>query len=182
MKRSLFIPLASLVVVAACTDSATDAVTTPGAPAFAITFKPKSGPVVAFASASSPNLAASFDISGLGNDPTLGFVTVEATAHADALYACQNNGGNFPSDPKKQDVASDVKVDQDFPVKNGRATGTLTLPVPASTLSCPGGQHPVLASITWSEVVISVVSPPGPTADSSSPGIEDTYSKTFFDV
>jgi len=181
MKYVRFIPIAVLAFAVACNDAAT--APAPGAPSVAITFKPRSGPTVNFASASSGNLASNFDISGLGNDPANGFVTVEATAHADAVYACRNNGGNFPSDPKKTNVSSDVKVDQNFPIKNGRAAGTLILPVPANTtLSCPGGQHVVLASITWTDVVIAVVSPPGPTADSSSPGIQDAYSKTFFNI
>jgi hypothetical protein len=181
MRRTLLLPLASLLGLAACSDSATaPAPTGTPAPSFAITFKPRTGPTVDFVSATSANLEASFDISGLGNSPTLGFVTVEATAQADAVYACRNNGGNFPEDPKKQDVAQEVKVDEDFPVKNGRATGDLVLPVPASTLSCPGGQTAVLVSVVWTEVEISVVSPPGPTADSSSPGIQDSYTKTFF--
>jgi hypothetical protein len=46
------------------------------------------------------NLTVNFRETGLGNtgDP----VNYTATADANALYACQNNGGNFPSDPKKQ--------------------------------------------------------------------------------
>jgi hypothetical protein len=180
MKSSRFIPIAVLAFAVACNDPAT--APAPGASP-AITFKPRSGPTVDFASPSSGNLASNFDISGLGNDPANGFVTVEATAHADAVYACRNNGGNFPSDPKKTNVSSDVKVDQNFPIKNGRATGTLLLPVPANTtLTCPGGQMVGLASFTCTDVVFAVVSPPGPTADSSSPGIQDTYSKTFFNI
>jgi hypothetical protein len=180
MKRTLFIPLAALAFAAGCNDSATTP--SPDGPSFAVTFKPRTGPTVDFVSASSPNLEADFDISGLGNLPSGSFVTVTATAFAEALYACRNNGGNFPEDPKKQDEAEQVETQDQFPVKNGRAQGTLTLEVPESELDCPGGQTAVLVSILWTDVVIEVTSPPGPTADSSSPGIEDEYEKTFFEI
>src|SRR4030095_3419973 len=53
-------------------------------------------------SASGPNaqgnLSVNFKIAGLGANET---ITVTATADGTALYACQNNGGNFPSHPKK---------------------------------------------------------------------------------
>jgi hypothetical protein len=45
------------------------------------------------------NLAVNFKIAGLGDNQT---ITVTTTANATALYASQNNGGNFPSDPKKR--------------------------------------------------------------------------------
>ncbi len=180
MRSTALIPIAVLAFAVACSDSTTAPVPTVNAPSFAVTWKPRSGPTVDFVSTSSGNLSANFDISGLGNLPSGSLVTVEASAFAEAQYACQNNGGNFPSDPKKQALSDSVKVDGDFPVKNGRAQGTLVLQVPASTLSCPGGQHPVLVSVTWSDVVIEVTSPPGPTATSNNdPNIQPTYEKCF---
>jgi hypothetical protein len=181
MRSALVVPVAVMTFAVACSDSATAPIPVPLAdgPSLAITFK-QSGPTVNFVSVASANLRATFDISGLGNLPAGQGVLVEATAFAEALYACENGGGNFPSDPKKQDVAREVKTEGNFPVRNGRAQGTLILAVPASTLNCPGTQTPRLVSVVWSDVEVTVVSPPGPTADSSSPGIDETYEKTFF--
>jgi hypothetical protein len=99
----------------------------------------------------SGNLTVNFRETGLGNtgDP----VNYTATANGDALYACQNNGGNFPTDPKKQSATGPVSKSGTFPSgKNGNVIGSLVLNPPASTLSCPGGQHAVLASITYTNV------------------------------
>jgi hypothetical protein len=107
------------------------------------------------ASASGPdasgNLTVNFRETGLGNtgDP----VDYTATANGDALYACQNGGGNFPSDPKKQSATGPVSKSGTFPSgKNGNVTGSLVLNPPASTLNCPGGQHSVLANVTYTNV------------------------------
>jgi hypothetical protein len=123
---------------------------------------------------STGSITVNFRETGLGNTPNP--VNYELSADADALYACQNGGGNFPSDPKKQSVTSKVSTDGVFNPKNGAVTGSLTLNPPASTLNCPGGQHPVLASITYSNVMICdtdhdvCVTFPGP------------FSRTFFTV
>jgi len=108
-------------------------------------------------SVSGPNangdLTVSFRIAGLGND--LDSVRITLTSDASAVYACRNNGGNFPSDPKKKTVSTAVSVSGTFPVHNGSASGSLTLSPPDSTLNCPGGQHAVLAQITYSDVTLS---------------------------
>jgi hypothetical protein len=127
------------------------------------------------ASASGPNgsgdLAVNFKIAGLGDNVTL---TVTATADATALYACQNNGGNFPSDPKKQQVSGPVIASGPFTSgKNGQITASLTLHPPASTLDCPNGQHEVLASVSYTNVAVSA---PG----AGSQSIPGTFSRTFF--
>ena len=119
------------------------------------------------------NLAVNFKIAGLGDNQT---ITVTASADATAVYACQNNGGNFPSDPKKQQVSGPVSASGDFTSgKNGSVTDSLTLMPPASTLDCPGGQRDVLASVGYTNVAVS------------SPGvgtvtIPGTFSRTFFNV
>ena len=60
-----------------------------------------------------------FKIAGLGDNQT---ITVTASASATAVYACQNNGGNFPSDPKKQQVSGPVSASGEFTSgKNGRS-------------------------------------------------------------
>ena len=118
------------------------------------------------------NLAVNFKIAGLGDNQT---ITVTATANATALYACQNNGGNFPSDPKKQLVSGPVSASGQFTSgKNGQITGSLTLMPPASTLDCPGGQHEVLARVSYTNVQVS-----GGGDTESIPG---TFSRTFFNV
>jgi hypothetical protein len=129
------------------------------------------------ASASGPDgngdLVVNFKIAGLGDTVT---TTVTASANATAVYACQNNGGNFPSDPKKQTVSGPVTASGQFTSgKNGQITGSLTLSPPPSTLDCPPGQHEVLASVTYTNVAVSE-----PAAGTE--GIPGTFSRTFFVV
>jgi hypothetical protein len=129
------------------------------------------------ASASGPDnngkLDVSFKIAGLGDTVT---TTVTANADATAVYACRNNGGNFPSDPKKEEVAGPVSASGDFTSgKNGQITGSLTLSPPASSLDCPPGQKRVLVSVSYTNVAVSE-----PNAGSES--IPGTFSKVFFDI
>jgi hypothetical protein len=119
------------------------------------------------------NLTVNFKIAGLGDTVT---TTVTASADATAVYACQNNGGNFPSDPKKQTVSGPVSASGEFTSgKNGSITGSLTLMPPPSTLDCPGGQREVLASVSYTNVAVS--EPNAGTAP-----IAGTFSRVFFDV
>jgi hypothetical protein len=121
------------------------------------------------------NVTVNFRETGLGNtgDP----VDYTATADANALYACQNNGGNFPSDPKKQTATGPVSSSGTFPSgKNGNVTGSLTLRPPASTLRCPGGQHAVLANVTYTNVQIC------DTDHNVCASIPGTFSRVFFIV
>jgi hypothetical protein len=129
------------------------------------------------AGAAGPNsvgtLAVTFKIAGLGDAVT---TTVTATAAASAVYACRNNGGNFPSDPRKQQVSGPVNTSGLFTSgKNGQLTGSLTVSPPAATLFCPSGQHIVLASVTYTNVSVSQ-----PAAGTQS--ISGTFSRTFFIV
>jgi hypothetical protein len=119
------------------------------------------------------NLIVDFKIAGLGDTVT---TTVTASADATALYACQNNGGNFPSDPKKQEVSGPVSASGEFTSgKNGSITDSLTLMPPASTLDCPGGQREVLASVSYTNVAVSE-------PNAGTEAIPGTFSRTFFDV
>ena len=129
------------------------------------------------ASASGPSgsgdLVVNFKIAGLGDTVT---TTVTATANATAVYACQNNGGNFPSDPKKTTVSGPVSASGSFTSgKNGQITGSLTLSPPASTLDCPPGQHEVLVSVTYTNVAVSA-------PDAGTASIPGTFSRTFFTI
>jgi hypothetical protein len=119
------------------------------------------------------NLTVNFRETGLGNtgDP----VNYTATANGNALYACQNNGGNFPSDPKKQSATGPVSKSGTFPSgKNGNVTGSLVLNPPASTLNCPGGQHAVLANVTYTNVTLCDVD------HNVCVSIPGTFSRVFF--
>jgi hypothetical protein len=128
------------------------------------------------ASASGPNnqgnLQVNFKIAGLGDNET---ITVTARADATAVYACQNKGGNFPSDPKKTQSSDLVTASGDFTSnKNGAVVGSLTLRPPNTTLNCPGGQREVLVSIRYTNVRVS-----GGGDTQSIPG---TFSRTFFNI
>jgi hypothetical protein len=91
------------------------------------------------------------------------------------VYACQNNGGNFPADPKKTTVSGPVSASGDFTSgKNGQVTGSLTLSPPATTLTCPSGQHVVLVSVSYTNVQVS-----GGGDTATIPG---TFSRTFFNI
>ena len=99
------------------------------------------------------SLTTDFKIGGLGRNVT---ITLTASANATAVYACQNSSGNFPSDPKKQVLAGPVIASGGMGSgKNGAITGSLNISPPATTLDCPGGQHPVLAFVSYEDVAIS---------------------------
>src|SRR6266498_2278129 len=128
------------------------------------------------ASASGPNssgqLTVKFKMAGLGDNET---ITITATADATAVYACRNNGGNFPSDPKKTEVSGPVSASGEFTSgKNGQVSGSLTLTPPPTTLTCPPGQHRVLVSVSYTNVQVS-----GAGDTESIPG---TFSRTFFNI
>ena len=63
--------------------------------------------------------ASNIDESGLG------FTNVTYALNANAVLgeACQNNGGNFPSDPKKNAQGGAVSGETTVGVKNGRVRG-----------------------------------------------------------
>ena len=120
----------------------------------------------------SGNLTVNFKMAGLGANET---ITIVASADATAVYACRNNGGNFPADPKKTSVSGPVSASGDFTSgKNGQVSGSLTLSPPATTLTCPGGQRVVLVSVSYTNVDVSGG---GDTAD-----LPGTFSRTFFDI
>jgi hypothetical protein len=169
MKASRLIPLVALAFTAACAETPT-ALSPAGSALFASAHF-----ISSQVSASGPNadgtLDVNFKIAGLGENVT---TTVTASAYGTALYACQNNGGNFPSDPKKQEVSGPVTASGDFTSgKNGQITGSLTLSPPASTLECPPGQTAVLANVSYTNVQVSE-----PAAGTES--ISGTFSRTFY--
>lgn len=119
------------------------------------------------------DLHVSFKIAGLGDAVT---TTVTASADATAVWACRNNGGNFPEDPKKQEVRGPVSASGEFTSgKNGQITGMLTLHPADATITCPPGQNLVLVSVTYENVQVS--SPLAGTEE-----IAGTFSRTFFEL
>src|SRR5437773_12563828 len=99
------------------------------------------------------SLNACFKIAGLGDNQ---LVTVTASAHADAVYACKNNGQQCPNAANKVNVQSDVSATGTFPSgKNGSVTACLTVDPPDTTLTCPGGQRLVLVSVSYTNLSVS---------------------------
>lgn len=127
-----------------------------------------------------PN-ANSSDLTITGKVAGLGGTTFEifATADATAEYACQNRGGEFPNDPKKQTVSATVgDTTGELPTpRSGTFRFTLDAQAPASTLDCPGGQREVLTSITYSNVTL-VLEEDNVVVDTESLG---TFSFTYFE-
>ena len=122
----------------------------------ALTFH--SGPTVTFSGSSA---TATFNVSGLGNDPATAQLFVNGTA----LYTCTNRGGNAApgQNPQPATGASPV-VDLSSSQKNGRddvsVTATLTAPqtIPAKTAGCPGNNWTATLSsltVTSATLVIS---------------------------
>src|SRR6266436_4269838 len=118
------------------------------------------------------SLNACFKIAGLGDNQ---IVNVTATAHADAVYACKNNGQQCPNAANKVNVQSDVSATGTFTSgKNGSIRASLTVDPPDTTLTCPGGQKLVLVSVSYTNVTVSA---PGANDCDPSPG---TFAANFF--
>lgn len=112
---------------------------------------------------------------GVGSDDVV--LTVSADVRAE--YACMNNGGNFPSDPKKQTVEGPVSNSTTLEsTRSGRFSKNLPLCPPPSTLDCPGGQTDVLASVRYSNVKATL------TRDGDRLDVIyfEPVSRTFYDV
>lgn len=94
-------------------------------------------------------------------------------ANAAALYACENGGGNFPNDPKKQAESTAVRTVTPVDPTNGKASFSTDLQSPAATLGCPGGQTLSLVCIEYANKRVTVfqngivVIPTTPTTPSS---------------
>jgi hypothetical protein len=99
-------------------------------------------------------LTCSGDVSGLGNvSSTTG--SCEATSAAD--YQCINNGGKNPAAGNKRTTTGEVAGEATFPVRNGRASGSITLdPVGAGSFSCPGGQTLYLVGVCYSDITLTI--------------------------
>ena len=92
------------------------------------------------------NVTVSFRISGVGN----GNLCVVSSGTYTANCACENGGGNCPSADNKQSSSEPVSNGQSFASTNGQISGSETLTAPnesSCTLTCPGGQTPILAEL-----------------------------------
>jgi hypothetical protein len=109
---------------------------------------PTAGPI-----ANNGTMAISGKVAGLGGTT----FSITAASTATASYACQNRGGNFPSDPKKQEVTAPVSASAggDTP-RNGQFRFSFSLSPPATTLDCPNPQRPVLTAVTYGPVTLTL--------------------------
>jgi hypothetical protein len=91
------------------------------------------------------SLILSASVAGLGSVET---VTFDLDGTVDVSSRCYTKSGNKPQAANKQES---ITVDQTatFAVRNGRTNATFTV-TPLSTLTCPGGQHVVIESVTYS--------------------------------
>jgi hypothetical protein len=120
------------------------------------------------------NLVCTFKEVGLGSTTTTEAVT--CSADATAVYACINGGGKHPKATNKATSAGPVSGGDEFPVRNGSTTGSITVAPPGpGDFSCPNGQTLVLASVSYTNITLAGAA--GDTAD-----VPGTLSKTFFDV
>lgn len=118
------------------------------------------------------SLTVSFDERGLGN----GNIDYTLTADADATFACLNGGGKNPSAANKRTISSQVSASGSFESKNGRVIASLTTVAPsAGDFLCPRGQRLVLASVTYSNIVLT------DTTNDSSTMVADV-TRVFFNV
>jgi len=123
---------------------------------------------------SSGSLIISFDEAGLGN----GNIDYTAVAGAQAVYGCINGGGKHPQATNKETVNATVSGGGTFQAKNGRVQASLTLavPQPPSDFSCPSGQTQVLASVTYTDALLTDTTN---SVSVSQADMSGTFSRTF---
>jgi hypothetical protein len=107
-------------------------------------------------------LTCSGKAAGLGNGPTVAFLTTE---RVEATYACQNKGEHLP--PGQPVVTENVTgPEEKITPRNGQITFAPTIPPPpppSVSGQCPNGRNwkLVLASLTYTNVVLHIQQPPG---------------------
>ena len=117
-------------------------------------------------------LVVEWDQRGLGNDN----IDYTLTADATALYACINGGGKHPQASNKESFEGQVSGGGSFEPKNGRIAASLTAgPLQAPQFQCPNGQRRVLASVTYTDIVLT------DTTNGVAADVPDA-SRVFFDV
>jgi hypothetical protein len=117
-------------------------------------------------------LVVAFDEAGVGTSS----ITYSLNADATAVYACINGGNNHPKAANKETINGDVTGGATFEPKHGRVTGSVSAgPISAGSFSCPSGQRLVLASVSYTNIVLT------DTQNNVSVAIAD-QSRTFFAV
>jgi hypothetical protein len=117
-------------------------------------------------------LVVNFDERGLGNEN----IDYTLTADATAVFACINGGSKHPQAANKETVNAEVSAAGSFEPKNGRVVASLTAgPPSAGDFSCPPGQRLVLASVSYTNIVLT------DTTNGVTTAVADA-SRTFFDV
>ncbi len=95
-------------------------------------------------SVSDNSITFSASVAGLGNANT---ATFDWDGTVNVFSRCYTKSGNKPQAANKQE-AIDVDTQTTSAVRNGRTNASLTI-APLSTLSCPGGQHVVIESVSY---------------------------------
>ena len=99
------------------------------------------------------SLTVSFKEAGLGTNQLINYT---ASGQGTATYVCVNRGGGNPSASNKTAVAGPVSASGTFNSgKNGQVTASLTVSPPPSDISCPSGQSLQLASVSYTNVVLT---------------------------
>jgi hypothetical protein len=99
------------------------------------------------------SLTVKFKEAGLGTNQNINYTL---TADATATYVCVNKGGANPSAQNKTTVSGPVSASGTFNSgKNGNVTASLTVSPPPSDISCPNGQTLKLASVSYTNVVLT---------------------------
>jgi hypothetical protein len=99
-------------------------------------------------------LTVAFKDAGLGTGVSSIAVTLDANATAE--YQCWNNGGKHPRAGNKESVEGPLSNTDDFAVRHGQVTASLTVGPPSQgSFSCPSGQTLYLMSVTYSDIVVS---------------------------
>ena len=97
-------------------------------------------------------LVVAFNEAGVGTSS----ITYSLTADATAVYACINGGNNHPKAANKESIEGDVTGGATFEPKHGRVSGSVSAgPISAGSFSCPSGQRLVLASVSYSNIVLT---------------------------
>jgi hypothetical protein len=109
----------------------------------------------------STGLTCSGKAAGLGNGPTLAFLTADSVT---ATFVCVNHGGNVaPGQPiVTQNVTGPTET---IASHNGQITFSPTIPpppTPSAKTECPNGNWTVkITSLTYTNVVLHIQQPPG---------------------
>jgi hypothetical protein len=99
------------------------------------------------------SLTVSFKEAGLGTNQNIDYTLI---ADSTATYVCVNRGGANPSAQNKTTVAGPVSATGTFNSgQNGQVTASLTVNPPPSDISCPPGQSLELASVSYTDVLLT---------------------------